>query len=302
MDPVNLGTYAQNTWCPGCGNFAILNSIKTVLSSLTQEGIPLENVVLVSGIGCHAKIVDYINTNSFYSIHGRVMPPAEGIKLAKPNLKVIGFAGDGDAYGEGIEHLIFAAKRNIDITMIIHNFRVYGVTTGIYTPTSPLGFRGRSTPFGTNELPINPLEIMLASGATFIARGTSHGIELLKRIFKEAILHKGFALVDVLQVCVTYYNMYEYYDKRVYELSPPSLKLRRDPAEINMQAGKDHDCTDYDKALNKIREWDYNADRPIALGTFYKKELPTFEERLPKFEKAPIDRETQIKKVLSESV
>lgn len=283
MDPVNLGTYAQNTWCPGCGNFAILNSIKTALSSLTQEGIPLENVVLVSGIGCHAKIVDYINTNSFYSIHGRVVPPAEGIKLAKPNLKVIGFAGDGDAYGEGIEHLIFAAKRNIDITMIIHNNRVYGLTTGQYTPTSPLGFRGRSTPFGTNELPINPLEIMLASGATFIARGTSHGIELLKKIFKEAILHKGFALVDVLQVCVTYYNMYEYYDKRVYEL-------------------KDHDYADYDKALSKIREWDYNADKPIALGTFYKKELPTFEDRLPKFEKAPIGRETQIKKVLDESI
>lgn len=302
MDPVNLGTYAQNTWCPGCGNFAILNSVKTVLSSLAQEGIPLENVVLVSGIGCHAKIVDYINANSFYSIHGRVVPAAEGIKLGRPNLKVIGFAGDGDAYGEGIEHLIFAAKRNIDITMIIHNNRVYGLTTGQYTPTSPLGFKGRSTPFGTNELPINPLEIMLSSGATFIARGTSHGIELLKRIFKEAILHKGFALVDVLQVCVTYYNMYEYYDKRVYELSPPSLKLRRDPAEINMQAGKDHDYTDYDKALNKIREWDYNSDRPIALGTFYKKELPTFEDRLPKFETAAIDTEAQIKKALNEYV
>lgn len=254
MNPINLGTYCQNTWCPGCGNFAILNSFKTVLKSLPEEGISLENVVLVSGIGCHAKIVDYINVNSFYSIHGRVVPVAEGIKIAKPGLKVIGFAGDGDTYGEGLEHLIFAAKRDIDITMIIHNNRVYGLTTGQYTPTSPLGYKGRSTPKGTTEYPINPLELMLSSGASFISRGTSHGMELLKKIFKEAILHKGFSLVDVLQVCVTYFNMYEYYDKRVYEL-------------------EGHDPGDYNKALTKIREWDYNKDFRIALGVFYKKEV-----------------------------
>ena len=249
----DLGTYAPNTWCPGCGNFAILNAIKSVLNELSDEGLPLENVVLVSGIGCHAKIVDYINVNSFYSIHGRVFPPAAGIKMANPDLKVIGHVGDGDAYGEGLEHLVFAAKRNTDITAIIHNNRVYGLTTGQYTPTSPLGFKGRSTPSGTKENPINPLEIMLASGATFLARGTSHGIDLLKKIFKEAVIHKGFALVDVLQVCVTYYNMYEYYDKRVYEL-------------------KDHDPSDYNQALAKIREWDYNADAAIALGVLYKTE------------------------------
>jgi len=260
MEQKNLATGAQNTWCPGCGNFAILNAVKTVFGELVQEGLPLENVVLVSGIGCHAKIADYINVNSFYSLHGRVVPVAEAIKIAKPPVKVIGFSGDGDAYGEGLEHLIFAAKRNIDITMIIHNNRVYGLTTGQYTPTSPLGFRGRSTPQGTKEAPINPLELMLASGATYIARGTSHGIELLKKIFKEAIMHKGFSLVDVLQVCVTYFNMYEYYDKRAYEL-------------------KEHNPEDFNQALNKIREWDYNSDNPIALGAFYKKQTPTFEER-----------------------
>jgi len=259
VNPVNLGTHAVNTWCPGCGNFAILNAIKAVLGELIQEGLPFENIVLVSGIGCHAKIVDYINTNSFYSIHGRVTPAAEAIKIANPKVKVIGFAGDGDAYGEGVEHLIFAAKRNIDITMIIHNNRVYGLTTGQYTPTSPLGFRGRSTPEGTKELPMNPLELMLVAGATYIARGTSHGIELLKRLFKEAIMHKGFSLVDVLQVCVTYFNMYEYYDKRAYEL-------------------KEHNPHDFNQALSKIREWDYNSDKPIALGVFYKKESPTYEE------------------------
>ena len=283
MNPANLGTSALNTWCPGCGNFAILNAVKSVITELMNEGLPFENIVLVSGIGCHAKIVDYINANSFYSIHGRVTPAAEGIKLANPNIKVIGFAGDGDAYGEGLEHLIFAAKRNIDITMIIHNNRVYGLTTGQYTPTSPLGFRGRSTPQGTKELPINPLELMLSAGATYIGRGTSHGLELLKKLFKEAILHKGFSLVDVLQVCVTYYNMYEYYDKRVYDL-------------------KDHNAQDFNSALNKVREWDYNTDAPIALGAFYKKEMPTFEDRSFQDKKQPIDRDAKIKELLGSAI
>jgi len=280
---LNLGTYAPNTWCPGCGNFAILNAFKTAVNELVSEGAPLEKFVLVSGIGCHAKIVDYINMNSFYSIHGRTLPVAEGIKLADKDLKVICFAGDGDAYGEGLEHLIFAAKRNIDITMIVHNNRVYGLTTGQYTPTSPLGFKGRSTPQGTKELPLNPLELMLASGATFLARGTSHGIELLKKIFKEAIEHKGFSLVDALQVCVTYYNMYEYYDKRVYEL-------------------KGHNAEDHNEALGKVREWDYNTDAKIALGVFYRKTAPTFEEKFVKTDVETIDRSLKIKKVLKNSI
>jgi 2-oxoglutarate ferredoxin oxidoreductase subunit beta len=182
-----------------------------------------------------------------------------------------------------MEHLIFAAKRNIDITVIVHNNRVYGLTTGQYTPTSPLGFRGRSTPFGTKELPINPLELMLSAGATFLARGTSHGIELLKRIFKEAILHKGFSLVDVLQVCVTYYNMYEYYDKRVYELN-------------------DHEPSDYAQAFTKVREWDYNADSPISLGVFYKANRPTFGEAFAPKRPQEIDKTEKIKEILRASI
>jgi 2-oxoglutarate/2-oxoacid ferredoxin oxidoreductase subunit beta len=283
MNEKDLNTYALNTWCPGCGNFAILNAIRSVLVSLAQEGTGPENVVLVSGIGCHAKIVDYINVNSFYSLHGRVVPAASAIKIARPGLKVIGFAGDGDAYGEGLEHLIFAAKRNVDITMIIHNNRVYGLTTGQYTPTSPLGFKGCSTPAGTKEAPINPLELMLASGAGFISRGTSHGIELLKSIFKEAITHKGFSLVDVLQVCVTYYNMYEYYDKHVYELSG-------------------HDPQDRQAALDKIRQWDYNNEAPIGLGVFYKKERPVFEDAFPKDNQGTIDRQQEIKEFLKDGI
>ena len=280
MDQVDLKTSAENTWCPGCGNFAILNALKVVLKQLHEEDTGLENVVLVSGIGCHAKIVDYVKVNSFYSLHGRVVPVAEGIKLARPGVKVIGFSGDGDSYGEGLAHLMFAAKRNIDITMIIHNNRVYGLTTGQYTPTSPLGFKGKSTPKGTLESPLNPLEVMLSCKAGFIARAYTHGIELLKSILREAVRHKGFSLVDVLQVCVTFNNMYEYYTKKVYEL-------------------KDHDPENFDTALAKIREWDYNNDAPIALGTFYKKESPTLDQKITLPNQSISDRDSKIREVLN---
>ncbi|UCF13714.1 MAG: 2-oxoacid ferredoxin oxidoreductase [Thermoplasmatales archaeon] len=280
MNQKQLATSAKNTWCPGCGNFAILNTIKKVLTVINEEGFPLDKIVMVSGIGCHAKIVDYIDVNSYYAIHGRVTPVAEGIKLANPDLKVIGFAGDGDAYGEGLEHIVFAAKRNIDITMIVHNNRVYGLTTGQYTPTSPLGFKGRSTPSGTAELPLNPLELMLASGATFIARAYSNRMDLLKRTFKEAILHKGFSLIDVLQPCVTFFNTYEYYNKHVYELTS-------------------HDSQIFDQALKKISEWDYNSEAPIALGTFYKIEKPVFEEQILKQKTKVLDRNLKIKETLA---
>ncbi len=283
MSRTNLGTDAPNTWCPGCGNFSILNGIKTVLNELKDETCPLEDIVIVAGIGCHAKIADYVDVNSFYAIHGRTVPVAEGIKIARPGLKVICFAGDGDAYGEGLEHLIFAAKRNIDITMVIHNNRSYSLTAFQYSPTSPSGFKGRSTPQGSIEAPINPLELMLASRATFLGRGTSQGLPLLMRLFREAILHKGFALVDVLQVCVTFNNLYEYYAKRVYEL-------------------QDHDAKNPMAALMKIREWDYNSDAQIALGVFYQKQEATFEERFKPSRVDEQERDHKIKQFLNDSL
>lgn len=139
---LKLNTYSQNTWCPGCANFGILTAFKEVIASLTKKKIAKENIVILSGIGCHAKIVDYLNLNSFYSLHGRPIATAQGIKLGNPNLKVIVFAGDGDTYDEGISHLIHAAKRNIDITVLIHNNRIFALTTGQFTPTSPKGFKG----------------------------------------------------------------------------------------------------------------------------------------------------------------
>jgi 2-oxoglutarate ferredoxin oxidoreductase subunit beta len=280
MKPKDLATTAPNTWCPGCGNFAILNAIKPVLAALDEEGlVAIENVVLVSGIGCHAKIADYVNTSSFYTIHGRTIPVATGIKLANPELTVICFAGDGDAYAEGLDHLIFAAKRNVDITTIIHDNRVYGLTTGQYTPTSPSGFLGRSTPVGLEVPPINPLEIVFASGGSFVARGYSHGIELLKDIFRVAILHRGFSFVDVLQVCATFFNLYDYYNERVYTL-------------------EEHDPQDRARAEEKMREWDYNSDGPIPLGIFYREEAPTFGDNFAKYNTKIADMDGRIRETL----
>ncbi|HNQ54027.1 MAG TPA: thiamine pyrophosphate-dependent enzyme [Methanothrix sp.] len=280
INPKDLASSAANTWCPGCGNFSILGAMRAVLAELDGEGYPLEDVVLVSGIGCHAKIVDYLNVNSFYSIHGRTIPVATAIKIANPDLKVICFSGDGDSLAEGLEHLIFAAKRNIDITLILHDNRVYGLTTGQYTPTSPSGFRGRSTPSGAVEPPLNPLELMLSSGATYIARGYSHGIEQLQRLFKEAILHKGFSFVDVLQVCVSYHNLYESYNQWTYVV-------------------EDNDRSSFEQAEKIIRSWNYNrSDVPIPLGSFYQIDAPRFDQSFSSYRPGREERESKIKEIL----
>ena len=280
INPKDLASSAANTWCPGCGNFSILGAMRAVLAELDGEGYPLEDVVLVSGIGCHAKIVDYLNINSFYSIHGRTIPVATAIKIANPDLKVICFSGDGDSLAEGLEHLIFAAKRNIDITLILHDNRVYGLTTGQYTPTSPSGFRGRSTPSGAVEPPLNPLELMLSSGATYIARGYSHGIEQLQRLFKEAILHKGFSFVDVLQVCVSYHNLYESYNQWTYVV-------------------EDNDRSSFEQAEKIIRSWNYNrSDVPIPLGSFYQIDAPRFDQSFSSYRPGREERESKIKEIL----
>lgn len=278
-----LITDAQNTWCPGCGNFAIQHTLKDVLAGMEEQGRSLDNVVLVCGIGCHAKMADYLNINSFYAIHGRTIPVATGIKLANPDLCVICCAGDGDAYAEGLTHMIFAAKRNMDITLIVHDNRVYGLTTGQYTPTSPLNFHGRSTPGGSLEKPFNPLELALVSGATFIARTYTRKLDHLRSTLREAIDHRGFSFVDVLQICATYYNMTKSYNARVYEL-------------------EGHDPGDFDAACERMREWDYSSDAAIALGTFYRTSAPTFDEEFGKGRQSDVERKTAIAALLEERV
>jgi 2-oxoglutarate/2-oxoacid ferredoxin oxidoreductase subunit beta len=260
-----LKTNAPITWCPGCGNFEILNSMEAVLEELKSEGFPLEKVVILSGIGNHAKIVDYLHINSFYSIHGRALPAAEAIKLADQDAKVICFVGDGDTLAEGLEHLIFAAKRNIDITVVLHDNRTYALATAQFTPTSQQDLKGSTMPYGAKENPLNPLELMLVSGATFIARCYPVRKEHFRRVLKEAILHKGFSFVDALQVCITFNNLYEAYNKNVKEV------------EVS-------DASNFDEALKVIRSWNYyNSEGPIPIGKFFEEDRPTFEDKFSRF-------------------
>jgi 2-oxoglutarate ferredoxin oxidoreductase subunit beta len=211
----DLATYAENTWCPGCGNFGILGAFKKAVRKLEEKGIKREKIIISAGIGCHGKIFDYLNLSGLYSIHGRSMATAQGMKIANPDLKVVAFAGDGDAFGEGIAHMIFAAKRNADITVIIHDNGVYGLTTGQYAPTSQKGFKGPSTPKGSIEEPLNPLSLMLESGASFVARGYPVKLDHLADIMVQAVEHEGFSFVDVLQPCVSFNNTYKKYNAMV---------------------------------------------------------------------------------------
>jgi 2-oxoglutarate/2-oxoacid ferredoxin oxidoreductase subunit beta len=262
MKGSDLISSAKNTWCPGCGNFVIQHALKDVLVQMDQDGESPDKMILVAGIGQHAKLFDFMNLNGFYSLHGRTIPVATGIRLANPGLKVLCIAGDGDCYAEGLDHLIFAAKRNVDITVIVSDNRVYGLTTGQFTPTSVSGFRGRSTPDGEMELPLNPLLLALSAGATFIARGYTGRREQLKDLIRQAIDHRGFSLVEVLQICATYNDLTGYYDERVYTWD-------------------ENNISDLRTAYTRAQEWDYNIDAPIGLGLLYRQERPLFEEGYP---------------------
>lgn len=260
---MNLETGVKNTWCPGCGHFSILAAAKAVIQELIEKGERPEDFAIASGIGCHAKIVDYINVNSFYSIHGRVPPTISGMKIANPDLTVIGFAGDGDGYGEGVAHIVFAAKRNIDITMIIHNNRIYGLTTGQFSPTTPQGQKTKSTPYGNPEYQLNPIKLMLGSGATFVARTSSFDLNHMKEMIRQGIAHKGFAVIDVVEPCVSFFDATDYIRKNAYVM-------------------EDHDSSDINKAWERAGEWNYTLEGKIPIGIFYKEDKPTFDELLLK--------------------
>lgn len=253
-----LDTNCKNTWCPGCGDFGIMMAFKKAIEELKMD---YDNLVIVSGIGCHAKIVDYLNLNSFYCLHGRAVTTAEGIKLGNPKLKVVVFTGDGDSLDEGISHLIHAAKRNSDITVILHNNRLFALTTGQFTATSPRGFKGRSTPLGSPEDPINPLELMLTSNASFIARGFAGKIDHLSGLMKQAIEHKGFSFLEVMQPCVSFFNTFDFYTKNSYLI-------------------EENDLDNRDKALAKIKKWNYTEDGKVPLGVFYNTAKDPFYEQI----------------------
>lgn len=261
----DLKTPKTNTWCPGCGNFGILMAFKKALIEL---GLQREETVMVSGIGCHGKIVNYVNVNGFHGIHGRVLPAAQGIKLANPNLTVVGFAGDADQYNEGWGHFAHAIRNNIDMTLIVHDNMVLGLTTGQATSTSQQGFKSKSTPFGVIPPMLNPVAHALVSNSSFVARGFSGDMFHLKKLMVKAIKHRGFAYVDVFQPCVSfnYLNTYDWFSQRVYKLEDEG-----------------HDVTDRNKALEKAFEW---GDR-IPIGIFYNKERPTYQDSIPQATEVP---------------
>lgn len=247
-------TNKKKVWCPGCGNFGINTAIKQAFVKL---GLEPSDILITYGIGCHGHMTNYLTAYEFEGLHGRALPLAQGVKLANKNLSVIAMAGDGDQLSEGGNHLIHAARRNIDITCIIHDNQVYGLTVGQASPTSQKSYKSRSTPEGAVEEPINPLALAIASGASFAARGFAGDVAHLTGLFAAAIKHKGFAVVDVLQPCVSfnYINTYSWFQKRVYKL------------------GKNHNVTDKMAALKKALQ----PLKKIPLGVFYKKQKPIFE-------------------------
>jgi 2-oxoglutarate ferredoxin oxidoreductase subunit beta len=262
----DVQTGETNTWCPGCGNFGILRALHAALVDL---GLPREEYLIVTGIGCHGKLTNYANTNGFHGIHGRVLPVATGAKLANHDLTVLGFAGDGDQFDEGLEHLPHAARRNIDVKLFTHDNKVYGLTTGQTSPTSELGYKSKTSPAGSIPLPVNPVRLALASDASFVARGWVGDVTHLKELIKAAIRHPGFAFVDILQVCVTFnrVNTYEFYRDRVYKLEDDK-----------------HDPSDYRQALIRSEEW----GNRIPIGIFYQKERPVYHAALPQLAKQPL--------------
>jgi 2-oxoglutarate ferredoxin oxidoreductase subunit beta len=273
----DLTTYAENTWCPGCGNFGLFGAFKKAVKALEEKGLSKDKIMISAGIGCHGKIFDYLKLSGLYSIHGRSMSTVQGMKIANPDLKVVAFAGDGDALGEGIAHMIFAAKRNADITVIMHDNGVYGLTTGQFTPTSDKGFKGPSTPKGSVEEPFNPLSLMLEAGATFVARGYPVKLDHLADLMVQAIQHEGFSFVDVLQPCVSFNDTYQRYNKSVEILD-------RMPGN-------------YDDAVSVAKRTD-----KLPLGIIYMKEKPAYHKALMGDRnpvKERLSREERIKKAES---
>ena len=245
------------TWCPGCGNFAILSSVKR---ALTELGLEPHDVVMVSGIGQAAKMPQYMEVNFFNGLHGRALPPATMIKSVNPQMTVVAESGDGDMYGEGGNHFVHTIRRNVDITNVVHDNMVYGLTKGQASPTSMMGFRTPVQVDGAKLEPFNPLAVAIALDASFVARVYAADIDRTVKVLKEAITHHGYALVDVLQPCVTFnkVNTHRWFRENSYYLEDS------------------HDTKDRVEAFRRATEKD-----KLPLGVFYKSEgKATFEENL----------------------
>jgi len=282
---VELADYASTTeiaWCPGCGNFGILNALKRTLVDL---GLRPEQVLLASGIGQAPKLPHYMKGNVFNGLHGRTLPAATGAKLANHELVVIGIDGDGGAYGEGTNHLLATMRRNVNITYMAHNNQVYGLTKGQASPTSDRGFVTKTTPMGAGQ-PANPIALAIASDVSFVARGFAGDIEHLSSLLRMGIEHQGFSLIDILQPCVSFNhkNTYKWYRDRVYKLEEES----------------GYDPHDRMAAFAKAQEWNGR----IPIGVIFRGERPVYEQQFPALKKTPLVKQAmdprQVDRLLDE--
>ncbi len=255
MNTNKFCTY-ETAWCPGCGNHSILECLKKALEELDKD--PYE-ILMAAGIGQAAKTPQYISANNFCGLHGRSIPAAVAAKIANKNLTVIVDTGDGDSYGEGGNHFIHNIRRNVDITHFVHDNQIYGLTKGQASPTSSEGQITDVQPTGNINTPLNPILLAIAAGAGFVARAFSGDKEHLVSIMKQAILYKGYALVDILQPCVSFnkVNTFAYYNKRVYRLDDS------------------YDNCNKTKAIQKSMEY---GDR-IPIGVIYQEQKRTFHEK-----------------------
>lgn len=261
--------HVEISWCPGCGNFSILKILKEALVELE---IKPQNLMMVSGIGQAAKAPHFIRANVFNGLHGRSLPPATAIKAVNPSLTVIVESGDGDIYGEGGNHFLHAIRRNPDITNIVHNNMIYGLTKGQASPTSQIGFKTNVQTDGVSSEPFNPMSVAISLDASFVARAFCADMEETKEIFKKAIKHKGYSLVDVFQPCVSFnkVNTFKWFKEHCYYLEP------------------EHDPSNRQEAFRRATE----KDR-LPLGIFYiSPDKKTFEENTGIYEtnKEPLFR------------
>jgi len=266
ISPNAFDNTVENKWCPGCGNFGILDAVKSALANLD---LAPHEVLLMSGIGQAAKTPHYLNCNLFHGLHGRALPAATGAKAANHRLTILVHSGDGDCYGEGGNHFLNAIRRNLDITLLVHDNKIYGLTKGQASPTSDFHMITRAQPFGVILEPFHPLAVALALNCGFVARGYSGNKDHLTMLIMEGIRHKGFSLIDILQPCVSFnhVNTYQWYAQRVYDL-----------------AKEGHDPENAEQATARASEW---GDR-IPIGILYKKEKPSFTDMIPSLKEGPL--------------
>jgi 2-oxoglutarate/2-oxoacid ferredoxin oxidoreductase subunit beta len=237
-------------WCPGCGDFGVLHALKTAIVEL---GLSPSEVLTISGIGCSSNLPGYINTYGMHTLHGRALAVATGAQLANHKLKVIVTGGDGDGYGIGGNHFLHTMRRNVDLTYIVMDNQVYGLTTGQVSPTSIKGMKTKSTPFGSVENEINPIPLAIVGGATYVARGFTGQVRHLTELIKGGIQHRGFSLIDTFSPCVTFNrdNTHEFFKQRTQKLEDQA-----------------HDPTDFSSAMERAYEW---GDR-IPIGLFWRRD------------------------------